>query len=122
MRPWRCERCDDTGPRPHAIDGDPDAEHDAEGAFILGYRLAPTSRGAIEDARFDECPEHALQTWGRDLLQLWRLADGEVGPAIDILGEPPSAAFIDAWDLLASEMTVVREVLRERADDNNGDR
>ncbi|MCB9553496.1 MAG: hypothetical protein H6705_16765 [Myxococcales bacterium] len=115
MYPWRCARCDEHGPRPHPIDpDDPDAERDGERVYVPGYRVVPNARGALEDARVEECPEHALATWCADLAQLWRLADGDVGVAAQVAGAELSAPFIDAWDHFRAHIGELREVLRAR--------
>ncbi|MEZ4436667.1 MAG: hypothetical protein R3F65_30060 [bacterium] len=119
LHPWHCERCETMGPRPHIIDpADPDAERDEMGrAFVPAYRVAPTARGAVEDARLYRCPLHAIATWCADLLQLWRVSDGELPAAMTLVGATPSAALIDAWDLLRGEIEALRGVLRRRADE-----
>ncbi len=112
--PWECERCSH-GAHPHPIDeADPDAEVDDQGAYIPGYRLAPTCLGELEEVRFRQCPEHALRTWCAELLQLWRLGDGELTRVAALFGSAPSAALFDAWDLLAAEMQALRRALDKR--------
>lgn len=113
-RPWACERCG-KHPRPHPIDeADPDAERDELGLYVPGWRAAPTAMGELEDERMRACPEAELAGWVADLLQLWRLGDGELAAVVPLLGGPPAAVLLDAWDVLTVEVQRLRAVLRKR--------
>lgn len=113
-RPWACTRCNQA-PHAHPIDeADPDAEFDEQGPYVPGWRAAPTALGEIEDARMRSCPEAELAGWVAELMQLWRLGDGDLPSIVPLLGAEPSAALVDAWDLLSVEVSRLRAVLRER--------
>lgn len=112
--PWRCERCELHGIAEHGIDDDEDAERDSAGAYLSGDRIARTGPGRVSAIKLRACPEADLERVG-DLLQLWRLGDGELHRVSSLIGGTPSAAMVDAWDALACEMGGLRSMLNERA-------
>lgn len=124
MNPWRCERCEAMGVQPHSFDEtEPDAKRDPAGRlFVPGFILAPTARGALADDQsgLSVCPELAMSSWLRDLLQLWRRCDGELADVPRLVDAAPSAALWDAWDLMAAGFRSLREVLTERAEKRAG--
>lgn len=104
------------GASPHAIDADdPDALPDDAGRlYVPGYRVAPTAPGATGSGRLYDCPEAALRGPVADLLQLYRVTDGDLPGALAVLGAPPSGAFVDAFDVAAGELAALRSTIRER--------
>lgn len=117
--PWRCEQCERHGVAEHGIDDDLDAERDSDGAYLAGDRIAPTGPARVASMKLRSCPEAAFERVG-ELLQLWRIGDGELHRVTSVIGGTPSAAFVDAWDLLRLEMGALRSALDERARKRGG--
>lgn len=115
MYPWRCERCATQGIHHHSLADDPDALVGDDGrAYIEGATIVSTARGELVDARFYDCPEADLWSIGGDLLQLWRVGDGELHRALPLLDGTPTAALVDAWDHLAREIGALRSTIEQR--------